>query len=193
MNALGVIDRIDRRYRCSRGNVRTAARTAARVAAWLAVGARWILVALIRAYQVGLRPLNPWGCKFQPTCSGYALEAVRLHGPWRGAYLAAGRLLRCRPGTFGGIDPVPEPEDLNGDSVPVAEATGLNKRGKTQTGSAHRLLPVGAGHDSVPVAEATGLNKRGKTQTGSVRRLVPPEAGPLPVGAGHDSAGRRSA
>lgn len=83
-----------------------------RFAAVVAGAAGWVLVALIRAYQAGLRPLNPWGCKFHPSCSSYAIEAVRLHGPGRGAWLAAGRLLRCRPGTFGGIDPVPEPDEL---------------------------------------------------------------------------------
>lgn len=73
----------------------------------------FIAIALLRAYQVGISPLNPWGCKFHPSCSHYAVEAVRLHGPWRGSWLALRRLGRCRPGTFGGIDPVPEPEELH--------------------------------------------------------------------------------
>jgi hypothetical protein len=61
----------------------------------------------VRFYQAALRPLNPWGCKFHPSCSEYALEAIARHGTARGAELTLRRLLRCRPGVFGGIDPVP--------------------------------------------------------------------------------------
>ena len=66
------------------------------------------VLAGIRFYQAALRPLNPWGCKFHPSCSDYALQAVERHGARRGLELAAARLLRCRPGVFGGVDPVPE-------------------------------------------------------------------------------------
>ena len=59
-------------------------------------------------YQAALRPLNPWGCKFHPSCSNYAREAIERHGLPGGARLALARLLRCRPGIFGGYDPVPE-------------------------------------------------------------------------------------
>jgi putative membrane protein insertion efficiency factor len=73
--------------------------------AWLKPAAR----AAIGFYQVVLRPLNPWGCKFYPSCSNYALEAIERHGAKRGVWLALKRLARCRPGVFGGFDPVPEP------------------------------------------------------------------------------------
>jgi putative membrane protein insertion efficiency factor len=66
------------------------------------------MLAAIRLYQVALRLVNPWGCKFHPSCSNYAREAIERHGPVRGLWLAVGRLLRCRPGVFGGFDPVPE-------------------------------------------------------------------------------------
>lgn len=62
----------------------------------------------MRFYQAALSPLNPWGCKFYPSCSYYALEAVERHGLTQGSWLAFRRLLRCRPGVFGGYDPVPE-------------------------------------------------------------------------------------
>jgi hypothetical protein len=65
-------------------------------------------MAAVRFYQVALRPLNPWGCKFHPSCSEFALEAIERHGVARGLRLAVGRLARCRPGVFGGFDPVPE-------------------------------------------------------------------------------------
>ncbi len=68
----------------------------------------WLLLAVIRAYQVILTPLAPSACKFYPTCSRYAAEAIAKHGALRGMRLAAARLLRCRPFTRGGYDPVPE-------------------------------------------------------------------------------------
>jgi hypothetical protein len=67
-----------------------------------------LLLACIRVYQAVLAPLMPVGCKFYPSCSHYAYEAIARHGARRGAYLAAARLLRCRPFTKGGHDPVPD-------------------------------------------------------------------------------------
>jgi putative membrane protein insertion efficiency factor len=71
----------------------------------------WLLLAGVRFYQVVLAPLTFSVCKFYPTCSHYATEAIARHGARRGLGLAAARLWRCRPGTQGGYDPVPEPED----------------------------------------------------------------------------------
>jgi putative membrane protein insertion efficiency factor len=63
-------------------------------------------VVLIRAYQVCISPfLNPC-CRFYPSCSEYAITAVRLHGPFQGSFLALMRLLRCHPWHPGGYDPV---------------------------------------------------------------------------------------
>jgi putative membrane protein insertion efficiency factor len=69
--------------------------------------ARAGIVALIKAYRFALAPLMPMTCRFEPSCSAYALEAVRKHGPWRGSALAAWRILRCNPMNAGGYDPVP--------------------------------------------------------------------------------------
>lgn len=69
--------------------------------------ARTVIVALIKAYRFALGPLMPMNCRFEPSCSAYALEAVRKHGPWRGAALAAWRIIRCNPINAGGYDPVP--------------------------------------------------------------------------------------
>jgi putative membrane protein insertion efficiency factor len=77
------------------------------------VSVRSMLVGSIRVYQRFLSPFLPAACRFYPSCSQYAIDAVDLHGPARGSWLAATRLLRCQPFCRGGFDPVPgvtEPE-----------------------------------------------------------------------------------
>ena len=71
--------------------------------------AAFFLTFLIRMYQVIVRPHLFGGCKFMPTCSDYAAEAVRTCGPCRGSALAVRRVCRCHPWGKGGWDPVPEP------------------------------------------------------------------------------------
>ncbi|HYA65238.1 MAG TPA: membrane protein insertion efficiency factor YidD, partial [Burkholderiaceae bacterium] len=66
-----------------------------------------ILLFVVRAYQFALSPLLGNQCRFAPTCSQYAVEAIERYGPWRGAMLALGRVLRCHPWHAGGWDPVP--------------------------------------------------------------------------------------
>ena len=61
----------------------------------------------IRAYQLVISPLLGPRCRFYPSCSAYAVTAIRRHGPLRGTWLAAWRLLRCHPWNLGGPDPVP--------------------------------------------------------------------------------------
>jgi len=65
-----------------------------------------IAVAPIRLYQRAVSPLLPRRCKYHPTCSQYAVEAVRSYGVLRGAVLAVWRMLRCNPFSDGGFDPV---------------------------------------------------------------------------------------
>ncbi len=66
------------------------------------------LIALIRGYQYLISPLFPSCCRFYPTCSHYAVEALQRHGVVRGGVLALKRLLRCHPFSPGGYDPVPD-------------------------------------------------------------------------------------
>ncbi len=66
-----------------------------------------VVVALLRAYKAVLSPLLPPACRFLPTCSAYAVEAIEKHGVGRGIVLAAQRLGRCHPLHPGGFDPVP--------------------------------------------------------------------------------------
>ncbi len=69
---------------------------------------RSALIGLVRVYQAVLSPHIPAACRFEPTCSQYAVEALQRHGAWRGLWLTTARLLRCRPFGGGGDDPVPE-------------------------------------------------------------------------------------
>jgi putative membrane protein insertion efficiency factor len=66
-----------------------------------------LLVVLIQGYRRWVSPLLRPSCRFLPTCSEYALEALEVHGTWRGCALTLGRLLRCHPFCRGGLDPVP--------------------------------------------------------------------------------------
>ena len=65
---------------------------------------RWLLTAPIRLYQRVISPVLPSRCKYYPTCSAYAVEAVRSYGVLRGVVLAGWRLLRCNPWSHGGVD-----------------------------------------------------------------------------------------
>jgi len=65
------------------------------------------LIGGVRFYQRAISPLTPPSCRFTPTCSAYALEALQRYGAARGSWLAIRRLLRCHPFCKGGYDPVP--------------------------------------------------------------------------------------
>ena len=66
------------------------------------------LIGLVRAYQLFLRPVLPMSCRYEPSCSHYACEAIARHGPLKGAWLAAARIARCHPWGGAGYDPVPD-------------------------------------------------------------------------------------
>ena len=69
--------------------------------------ARRIAIAPLRVYQLVISPAMPRRCKYEPTCSAYAVQAIRRFGILRGLVLAGWRLLRCNPFSHGGYDPVP--------------------------------------------------------------------------------------
>ena len=77
------------------------------------------LLIAVRMYQVWLGPLLGGACRFYPSCSHYAVEAIERHGAGRGLVLAVRRVLRCHPFSAGGIDLVPEAE-----AVPAAHSAG---------------------------------------------------------------------
>ena len=68
---------------------------------------RTVLILFVRGYQVSISPLLPPSCRYFPSCSAYAAEALERHGALKGSWLAARRILRCHPFTAGGYDPVP--------------------------------------------------------------------------------------
>jgi putative membrane protein insertion efficiency factor len=68
---------------------------------------RTALVLAVRGDQVAISPMLPPSCRYYPTCSQYAVEALERHGAWRGGWLAVRRILRCHPFRPGGYDPVP--------------------------------------------------------------------------------------
>ena len=79
-----------------------------KVLAALCAGLNAVLMGVVKAYRLLLSPWLGSACRFTPTCSQYALQALERHGPAAGSYLAARRLLRCHPGCSGGHDPVPD-------------------------------------------------------------------------------------
>jgi len=68
----------------------------------------FLLLIPVWLYRWLISPLMPPSCRHLPTCSQYAIDALRMHGPFRGLVLATGRILRCRPGGTHGYDPVPQ-------------------------------------------------------------------------------------
>lgn len=66
-----------------------------------------LLILPVRFYQLCISPMLPRSCRFTPTCSQYAVEALRKHGPLKGSWLAIRRILRCHPWGGSGYDPVP--------------------------------------------------------------------------------------
>jgi putative membrane protein insertion efficiency factor len=66
-----------------------------------------VLIAPIHVYRYAISPLLPATCRYTPTCSQYAIEAIKKHGPFKGSFLAAKRIGRCHPWGGHGYDPVP--------------------------------------------------------------------------------------
>lgn len=104
----------------TRGLVATVAHALARVPSLLLSVPVWI-------YRVGISPWKPPTCRFRPTCSAYALEALRVHGALRGGWLAAKRICRCHPFTEPGFDPVPQPRSRSSSPIAAADGHGADR------------------------------------------------------------------
>jgi len=70
-------------------------------------GLNALFIGMVKFYRYAISPLKPPSCRFTPTCSEYAVEALKKHGPFKGLYLAIRRVLRCHPWGGHGYDPVP--------------------------------------------------------------------------------------
>ena len=81
---------------------------------------KYVLIALLRGYRAVISPLYGQVCRYHPTCSAYALEAVETHGALRGTWLAARRVGRCHPWAAGGLDPVPPRTPRPTQATPTA-------------------------------------------------------------------------
>lgn len=79
---------------------------------------RELLKAPVHVYRWTLKPFVGWHCRHLPTCSDYALEAIDVNGAWRGFWLAASRVWRCRPYGSAGYDPVPRIKDVRHPLAP---------------------------------------------------------------------------
>lgn len=79
---------------------------------------KYLLIGLLKLYRFAISPLYGDVCRYYPTCSAYALQAVQVHGAIRGSWLAGRRLLRCHPWARGGLDPVPPHRHASRDMTP---------------------------------------------------------------------------
>jgi|GEM_PF-60260 hypothetical protein len=79
---------------------------------------RWLLIRLVRFYQIFISPFFPPSCRFEPTCSQYAIEAIQKHGALKGGWMALRRIGRCNPFCEGGFDPVAEGKSGSEVSAP---------------------------------------------------------------------------
>lgn len=85
---------------------------------WLRGAPAALLIAFVRAYQLLVSPLLGPTCRFYPSCSAYAVQALRTHGALKGTWLATRRLGRCHPWNPGGVDPVPPTSRTPRNSAP---------------------------------------------------------------------------
>ena len=84
---------------------------------------KYVLIWLLKGYRFAISPLYGQVCRYHPTCSAYALEAVQTHGAIRGSWLAMRRVARCHPWAAGGLDPVPPTKNRTSPSRTSATAT----------------------------------------------------------------------
>lgn len=89
---------------------------------------KYLLIGVLRAYRLLISPLYGQVCRYYPSCSAYALEAVTVHGSFRGSWYSARRVARCHPWAAGGVDPVPAKHPPQaGDTVLTTSSTRLEE------------------------------------------------------------------
>ena len=110
---------------------------------------RWVLIGLLRVYRAVVSPLYGPVCRYHPSCSAYALDAVTRHGAVRGGWLAVRRVARCNPWSWGGYDPVP-----GADPEHDAERAGSGRA--PHTPPAARPVPVRDDGTDAPEHDTAG-------------------------------------
>lgn len=101
------------------------------------------LVLLVRGYQLAISPLLGPACRFEPSCSRYAVTALERYGAWRGSTLTVRRVLRCRPGGGHGYDPVPFPPTEPADPESHADSAEAHGAGMLHAGTDECLAADG--------------------------------------------------
>jgi putative membrane protein insertion efficiency factor len=119
-----------------------------------------VLLAAVGFYSRAISPALPPRCRFAPTCSAYAAEAVAVHGAARGSWLALRRLLKCAPWHPGGLDPVPAPRAAR-------EAPGTGGDGRTSRTAAPHPVPAADGARR-PAPETPPADRRSPQQEAGV-------------------------
>nr|WP_246214715.1 membrane protein insertion efficiency factor YidD [Modestobacter muralis] len=122
-------------------------------------------MAAVRFYQRAISPAFPPRCRFEPSCSAYAAEALEVHGAARGSWLAVKRLAKCAPWHPGGLDLVP-PRPAR------SEADGTDGEGHSSSTSAQSSAPPAA-----PAPPARGARRSGRATPPAPRRSAQQEAG----------------
>lgn len=84
---------------------------------------KYVLIWLLKGYRFAISPLYGQVCRYHPTCSAFALEAVQTHGAVRGTWLAARRVARCHPWAAGGLDPVPPAKNRRSSTLSTSLVT----------------------------------------------------------------------
>ena len=113
-----------------------------------------VLVAPLRFYQRFISPGLPRRCRYYPTCSDYAVQALRVHGPAKGAALATWRVLRCNPWSLGGVDHIPEKGKWKGPEwVPPEDWAGFDLDKRMGTGAVSPDDTYLSGPENTGVAE----------------------------------------
>lgn len=103
---------------------------------------KWLLIGLVRGYQLLISPLLGQTCRYYPSCSAYAVQALQVHGAVKGTWLAVRRLLRCHPWSPGGVDHVP-PRRTRSDRAAHDHSGHGHSPERAERSSA--LLPAAAG------------------------------------------------
>lgn len=81
-----------------------------------------LMIKMVRLYQRVLSPILPPSCRYYPTCSNYAIEAIQRHGALKGSFMGIARILRCHPFVDGGVDKVPDHFSLKRNPDPLMES-----------------------------------------------------------------------